>query len=112
MASQLGGAPWMNASKPSSPVWLRVPCAADTALVVIGVFLLLTGREVGWWVLIFAGVRAVIGTVALVVLAPRIIARRSGETRELFAVNESQVAFRLRAVGGASLGLSDAYPRS
>ena len=62
--------------------WLRVPYAADIALVVIGVVLLLAGREVGWWVLIFAGVRAVIGTVALLVLAPRIIARRSGETQE------------------------------
>jgi hypothetical protein len=36
--------------------WLRVPYAADIALVVIGVVLLLTGREVGWWLLIFAGV--------------------------------------------------------
>jgi hypothetical protein len=62
--------------------WLRVPYAADIALFVIGVVLLLTGREVGWWVLIFAGVRAVIGTFALLVLAPRIIARRSGQTQE------------------------------
>ncbi|MBG6106651.1 hypothetical protein [Frigoribacterium sp. CG_9.8] len=62
--------------------WLRVPYAADIALVVIGVVLLLTGRAVGWWVLIFAGVRAVIGTFALVVLAPRIIARRSIEKQE------------------------------
>lgn len=57
--------------------WLKVPFAADAALVVIGIALLVSGREVGWSVLIFAGVRAVIGTIALVVLAPRIIARRS-----------------------------------
>ncbi|MEC5169555.1 hypothetical protein [Glaciihabitans sp. GrIS 2.15] len=62
--------------------WLRVPYAADVALVVIGVALLLTGRDVGWSVLIFAGVRAVIGTFALLVLAPRIIAQRSGTPRE------------------------------
>lgn len=62
--------------------WLRVPYAVDVALVVIGVILLLTGRDVGWWVLIFAGVRAVIGTFALLVLAPRIIAQRSGTPRE------------------------------
>jgi len=57
--------------------WLRVPYAADAALVIIGIVLLLTGREVGWSVLIFAGVRAVIGTVALLILAPRIMARKS-----------------------------------
>ena len=62
--------------------WLRVPYAADIALVVIGVVLLLTGRDVGWSVLIFAGVRAVIGTFALLVLAPRIIAQRSATPRE------------------------------
>ena len=47
--------------------WLRVPYAADVALIVMGVVLLVTGREVGWSVLIFAGVRAVIGTLALLV---------------------------------------------
>ena len=62
--------------------WLRVPYAADVALVVIGVVLLLTGRDSGWSVLIFAGLRAVIGTFALLVLAPRIIALRSGTPRE------------------------------
>ena len=82
IASQQVGAPWTNASRPPSPVWLRVPYVADIALVVIGVVVLPTGREVGWWVLIFAGVRAVIGTFALLVLAPRIIARRPGGTQE------------------------------
>ena len=60
--------------------WLRVPYAADAALVIIGIVLLLTGREVGWSVLIFAGVRAVIGTVALLILAPRIMARKSSSS--------------------------------
>jgi hypothetical protein len=45
--------------------WLRVPYAPDVALVVMGVVLLVTGRAVGWSVRIFAGVRAVIGTLAL-----------------------------------------------
>jgi len=62
--------------------WLRVPYAADVALVVMGVVLLVTGRDVGWSVLIFAGVRAVIGTLALRVLAPRIMARKSDTTGE------------------------------
>jgi len=62
--------------------WLRVPYTADVALVVMGVVLVVTGRDVGWSALIFAGVRAVIGTLALRVLAPRIIARKSDTTRE------------------------------
>jgi hypothetical protein len=57
--------------------WLRVPYAADAALVLIGIGLLLAGRTVGWWVLVFAAVRAVIGTIALFWLAPKLIARRS-----------------------------------
>jgi hypothetical protein len=56
--------------------WLRIPYAADAALVLIGVGLLLAGRTVGWWVLLFAAVRALIGTIALFWLAPKLIARR------------------------------------
>ena len=36
--------------------WLRVPYTADVALVVMGVVLVVTGRDVGWSALIFAGV--------------------------------------------------------
>jgi membrane protein YdbS with pleckstrin-like domain len=57
--------------------WLRIPCVADAALVLLGVWLLLSGRSVGWWVLVFAAVRAVIGTIALFWLAPKLIARRN-----------------------------------
>lgn len=56
--------------------WLRVPYVADAALVLIGTGLLLGGRTIGWWVLVFAGVRAVIGTAALFWLAPKLIGRR------------------------------------
>ncbi|MDF2442595.1 MAG: hypothetical protein JWR01_798, partial [Subtercola sp.] len=38
--------------------WLKVPYAADVALVLIGVGLLLGGNGIGWWVLVFAAVRA------------------------------------------------------
>ncbi len=55
--------------------WLRVPFVADAALVVIGVALLVGGDGVGWWVLAFAGLRAVVGVVAIVWIAPRMIAR-------------------------------------
>ncbi|WP_316295944.1 hypothetical protein [Clavibacter michiganensis] len=55
--------------------WLRVPFVADVALVVIGVALLVGGDGVGWWVLVFAGLRAVVGVVAIVWIAPRMIAR-------------------------------------
>ncbi|RIJ15890.1 hypothetical protein DZF97_04480 [Clavibacter nebraskensis] len=35
------------------------------------------GDGVGWWVLVFAGLRAVVGVVAIVWIAPRMIARLS-----------------------------------
>jgi hypothetical protein len=54
-----------------------VPYAADVALGLIGVGLLLGGKPVGWWVLLFAAVRAVIGTIALLIIAPRVLAKRS-----------------------------------
>ncbi|MEF2976305.1 hypothetical protein [Subtercola sp. YIM 133946] len=57
--------------------WLKVPYAADVALVLISVALLLADRSVGWWVLVFAVVRAIVGTIALVWVAPRMLARRS-----------------------------------
>lgn len=56
--------------------WLRVPYAADVALGVIGGLFLLGGRDVGWWLLLFAAVRAVLGTVALFWLAPKLIGHR------------------------------------
>ena len=55
--------------------WLRVPFVADAALVVIGIALLVGGDGVGWWVLVFAGLRAVVGVVAIAWIAPRMIAR-------------------------------------
>ncbi|UFS58522.1 hypothetical protein [Subtercola endophyticus] len=59
--------------------WLKVPYAADVALALIAVALLASGRPVGWWVLAFAAVRAVVGTIALVWLAPRMLARRAAQ---------------------------------
>ncbi|QPZ37986.1 DUF4381 domain-containing protein [Paramicrobacterium chengjingii] len=56
--------------------WLKVPYVADVALVIIGTGLLLADNSIGWWVLVFAAVRAIIGTVALFWLYPRLQARR------------------------------------
>ncbi|MCW4459278.1 hypothetical protein [Microbacterium sp. MPKO10] len=56
--------------------WLKVPYAADVALVIIGVVLLTADNAIGWWVLVFAAVRAIIGTIALFWLYPRLPARR------------------------------------
>ncbi|CAN5247723.1 hypothetical protein BH09ACT6_BH09ACT6_23310 [soil metagenome] len=56
--------------------WLKIPYAADAVLVLIGGGLLLGGQSVGWWVLVFAVIRAAVGTIALVWVAPRMIARR------------------------------------
>jgi hypothetical protein len=60
--------------------WLRVPYVADAAMGVIGVWLLLDGNGVGWWVLLFAALRAVVGTVSLFVIAPRMIAAHGERT--------------------------------
>lgn len=57
--------------------WLRVPFVVDAALAVIGIALLVAGDGVGWWVLVFAGLRAVVGVVAIVWIAPRMIERLS-----------------------------------
>ncbi|WP_111718966.1 hypothetical protein [Homoserinimonas sp. OAct 916] len=55
--------------------WLKVPYAADVVLGLIGIGYLVAGNSVGWWVLAFAGVRAVIGTIALFWLAPKLIGK-------------------------------------
>lgn len=52
--------------------WLRVPYVADVVLAGIAVALLAAGRDIGWWVLVFAAVRAVVGTIALFWLYPRL----------------------------------------
>jgi hypothetical protein len=57
--------------------WLKVPYAVDIGLGLFGFGLLAAGRSVGWWVLLFAAVRAIIGTVAILWIAPRMIARRN-----------------------------------
>lgn len=57
--------------------WLRVPFVVDAALVVIGIALLVAGDGVGWWVIVFAGLRAAVGVVAIVWIAPRMIERLS-----------------------------------
>ncbi len=56
--------------------WLKVPFAADAVLGVIGVLLLLGHNGAGWWVLLFAAVRAVVGAIALWIIAPRVLRRR------------------------------------
>ena len=70
--------------------WLKIPYAADAALVVIGIALVSNGQSVGWWVLVFAAVRAVVGTIALVWVAPRMIARRQPEGAPLTSPRGSE----------------------
>ncbi|MCU1414202.1 MAG: rane protein [Microbacteriaceae bacterium] len=55
--------------------WLKLPFIADAALVVIGVLLLVGGNTVGWWVLLFAGIRAAVGAISVWVIAPRVLGR-------------------------------------
>jgi len=51
--------------------WLKVPYAADVVLVIIGVAFLLAENPIGWRVLVFEAVRAIVGTIALFWIYPR-----------------------------------------
>jgi hypothetical protein len=55
--------------------WLKLPFIADAALLVIGVLLLVGGNPVGWWVLLFAGIRAAVGAISVWVIAPRVLSK-------------------------------------
>ncbi len=55
--------------------WLWTPYVSDVAMVGIGVWMLAAGDSAGWLAIIFAGVRGVLGTIALW-LAYRMIARQ------------------------------------
>ncbi|MES2169360.1 MAG: hypothetical protein V4479_01370 [Actinomycetota bacterium] len=57
--------------------WLKLPFIADAALGVIGTLLLVAGNGAGWWVLLFGGVRFVVGAISVWVIAPRVLDRRS-----------------------------------
>jgi LPXTG-motif cell wall-anchored protein len=45
--------------------WLWTPYLSDAALIGIGWWLVATGDAGGWWAIVFAAVRAVLGTVAI-----------------------------------------------
>jgi len=45
--------------------WLWTPYLSDAALVGVGWWLVATGDVGGWWAIVFAAVRAVLGTVAI-----------------------------------------------
>lgn len=55
--------------------WLKVPFVADAALAAIGTVLVLGANTMGWWVLVFAVVRFIVGAISVWVIAPRVLAR-------------------------------------
>ncbi|WP_460359633.1 hypothetical protein [Alpinimonas psychrophila] len=55
--------------------WLWTPYVSDVVMGAVGFWMLATGDSAGWLVIIFAVVRAVLGTISLL-LAYRMIARR------------------------------------
>ena len=55
--------------------WLWTPYASDIVMGAIGLWMLGTGDSAGWLAIIFAAVRALLGTIALL-LAYRMIARQ------------------------------------
>jgi hypothetical protein len=56
--------------------WLKVPYVLDVVLGIVGVGYLIAGNGAGWWILLFGFLRAVIGTISLFWIAPRMIAAR------------------------------------
>lgn len=58
--------------------WLKVPFVADAALGVIGILLLVGANAMGWWVLLFAGVRFIVGAISVWIIAPRVL--RQGQS--------------------------------
>lgn len=55
--------------------WLWTPYVSDVVMAVVGLWMLATDNSAGWLVIIFAAVRAALGTISLL-LAYRMIARR------------------------------------
>lgn len=55
--------------------WLWTPYISDVVMLVIGMWMLIDGDSAGWLAVIFATVRALLGTIALM-LALRMIARQ------------------------------------
>lgn len=56
--------------------WLWTPYLSDVALLGIGGWLIASGDSAGWWAVAFAGVRAVLGTAALMLARKRLRAER------------------------------------
>ena len=61
--------------------WLWTPYLSDAALIGIGWWLLATGDSGGWWAIVFAAVRAVLGTVALILARRRLRGERRAAPR-------------------------------
>jgi hypothetical protein len=45
--------------------WLWTPYLSDAALVAVGWSLVASGDEAGWWAILFAAVRAILGTASI-----------------------------------------------
>ncbi len=60
--------------------WLKAPFVADAVIGIVGILLVVGRDPAGWWVVLFAAIRAVIGAISVWVVAPRILARRQDTT--------------------------------
>jgi hypothetical protein len=58
--------PVMDSAQRRLLFWLWTPYLSDAALVGIGWWLLAAGDSGGWWAIVFAFVRAALGTAAIV----------------------------------------------
>ena len=58
--------------------WLWTPYLSDAALIGIGWWLVATGNSGGWWAIVFALVRAVLGTASILLARRKFTAERNG----------------------------------
>ena len=62
--------------------WLWTPYLSDVALIGVGCWLVATGDAGGWWAIVFALVRAVLGTISIIVAQARFRTERQSANPE------------------------------
>ena len=63
--------------------WLRISFVADAAFILISIALIASGESSGWYLIIFTGLRAILGAIALFWIAPRVLEKRAETAGDL-----------------------------
>jgi hypothetical protein len=62
--------------------WLRISFVADAVFILISVALIASGESSGWYLIVFTGLRAILGAVALFWIAPRVLEKRAAASED------------------------------